>query len=78
MKKIENFIARSESDYEQLYKNSIENPSEFWNKIAETFYWRKKWDKTLEYDFNKPEFKWFVNGKLNITENCLDLSLIHI
>lgn len=76
MKKIENFIARSESDYEQLYKNSIENPSEFWSKIAETFYWRKKWDKTLEYDFNKPEFKWFTNGKLNITENCLDRHLV--
>ena len=77
LKKIENFIARSESDYEQLYKNSIENPSEFWNKIAETFYWRKKWDKTLEYDFNKPEFKWFLNGKLNITENCLDRHLLN-
>jgi len=76
LKKIENFIARSESNYEQLYKKSIENPSEFWNNIAETFYWKKKWDKTLDYDFNKPEFKWFVNGKLNITENCLDRHLI--
>ena len=35
----------------------------------------EKWDKVLEWDFNKPEVKWFIGGKLNITENCLDRHL---
>lgn len=77
MKKIDNYIARSESDYYRIYNNSLANPEDFWNQIAETFLWRKKWTKTLEYDFYKPEFKWFLNGKLNITENCLDRHLLN-
>ena len=77
MKKIDNYIARSESNYNRLYSNSLANPELFWNQIAETFSWKKKWTKTLEYDFNKPEFKWFINGKLNITENCLDRHLLN-
>ncbi len=77
MKKIDNYIARSESDYNRIYNNSLANPEDFWNQIAETFLWRKKWTKTLEYDFYKPEFKWFLNGKLNITENCLDRHLLN-
>jgi len=77
LKKIDNYIARSESDYYRIYNNSLANPEDFWNQIAETFLWRKKWTKTLEYDFYKPEFKWFLNGKLNITENCLDRHLLN-
>ena len=77
MKKIDNYIARSETDYNRLYSISLANPEFFWNQIAETFLWKKKWTKTLEYDFNKPEFKWFLNGKLNITENCLDRHLLN-
>ena len=77
MKKIDNYIARSETDYNRLYSSSLANPEFFWNQIAETFLWKKKWTKTLEYDFNKPEFKWFLNGKLNITENCLDRHLLN-
>ncbi|KPK00966.1 MAG: 3-hydroxypropionyl-CoA synthetase, partial [Nitrospira bacterium SG8_35_4] len=37
--------------------------------------WYKKWDKVLEYDFHKPEIKWFVGGKLNASFNCLDRHL---
>ena len=77
MKKIDNYIARSETDYNRLYTSSLANPEFFWNQIAETFLWKKKWTKTLEYDFYKPEFKWFLNGKLNITENCLDRHLLN-
>ena len=77
MKKIDNYIARSETEYNRLYSSSLTNPEFFWNQIAETFLWKKKWTKTLEYDFNKPEFKWFLNGKLNITENCLDRHLLN-
>lgn len=61
--------------YQQLYNTSVNEPESFWATIAEEFYWRKKWDKVLEWDFNKPEVKWFINGKLNISENCLDRHL---
>lgn len=66
---------RSTRDYDEVYKESITNPEAFWSSVAESFQWRKKWNKVLEWDFNKPEVKWFVGGKLNITENCLDRHL---
>jgi acetyl-CoA synthetase len=70
MKSIESF-----ADYEQAYQKSVENPESFWSEIAEQFTWRKKWSRVLEWDFNKPEVKWFIGGKLNITENCIDRHL---
>lgn len=62
-------------EYQQWYKYSVEQPEAFWDAVAEKFLWRKKWDKTLEYDLNIPKVKWFEGGKLNITENCLDRHL---
>ncbi len=61
--------------YNNAYKKSIEQPEEFWEEVAESFTWRKKWDKVLEWDFEKPDIKWFKGAKLNITENCLDRHL---
>lgn len=61
--------------YIHEYQKSISQPEEFWNRIAESFYWNKKWDKTLEWNFNKPNVKWFINGKLNITENIFERNL---
>ena len=61
--------------YQQEYKLSVENPEAFWAEQAERFTWRKKWDKTLEWNFDEPQIKWFSGGKLNITENCLDRHL---
>ncbi len=66
---------QSRQDYQASYENSIKNPEEFWEGVAENFSWRKKWDKVLEWDFKKPDIKWFINAKLNITENCLDRHL---
>jgi acetyl-CoA synthetase len=65
----------SQAQYEQAYKESIENPEKFWAAIAEHFQWRKKWDKVLEWNFNEPKIEWFKGGKLNITENCIDRHL---
>jgi len=62
-------------EYHAQYKLSTEAPEQFWASIASTFQWRKNWDKVLEWDFVKPEVKWFLNGKLNITENVLDRHL---
>jgi len=62
-------------EYKSVYKSSIENPETFWAEQANTFQWKKKWDSVLEWDFKKPEVKWFNGGQLNITENCLDRHL---
>ena len=59
-------------EYNNLYKYSVDNPEQFWSDVADSFIWKKKWSKVLDYDFSKPKFEWFVDGKLNITENCLD------
>lgn len=68
---------QSIQDYQEVYKKSVENPEAFWAEVANDFVWRKKWSKVLEWDFSKPEVKWFVDAKLNITENCIDRHLPH-
>jgi acetyl-CoA synthetase len=65
-------IPKNIKEYNELYNYSITNPESFWSEVADSFIWKKKWSKVLKYDFNKPNFEWFNNGKLNITENCLD------
>lgn len=62
-------------EYKEQYKKSVENPEKFWDGVADTFLWKKRWDKTLDWNFEEPNVKWFINGKLNITENCIDRHL---
>ena len=62
-------------EYFTEYKKSINDPEKFWEKQANSFCWQKKWQKVLNWDFEKPEIKWFEGGKLNITNNCLDRHL---
>lgn len=66
---------KSFEQYQEVYQKSVENPEAFWAEQANSFTWRKKWDQVLDWDFKKPSVKWFVGGKLNITENCLDRHL---
>ena len=61
--------------YQSEYKRSVKKPELFWEGIAESFEWKKKWDKVLDWNFNEPNVKWFDGGQLNITENCLDRHL---
>lgn len=70
-------MIKSFEQYQQAYQKSIENPEEFWNEIAKTFTWQQPWKKTLEWNFDEPNIKWFIDGKLNITENCIDRHLPH-
>lgn len=60
-------------EYEEAYKESVESPEDFWGEIAaNNFEWKKPWRKVLNWNFSEPKIEWFVGGKLNITENCLD------
>lgn len=69
------FRIDSFEEYVDTYKQSTENPEGFWEGIASQYQWQQKWDRTLEWNFDEPNVKWFLNGKLNISENCLDRHL---
>ena len=67
---------KSLSEYFNQYDKSQNDPEGFWSQIAESFNWIKPWSKVLESDFEKVNVKWFVDGKLNITENIFERNLI--
>jgi len=62
-------------EYLDTYQKSVADPDGFWAEQAETFFWRKKWDKVLKWNFEEPDVKFFINGKLNITENLFERNL---
>jgi acetyl-CoA synthetase len=57
------------------YQKSVTNPTGFWSNIAESFYWRKKWDHVLDWDFRSGYTNWFHGAKLNLTENIFERHL---
>jgi acetyl-CoA synthetase len=61
-------------EYEQLYKYSIENRDAFWAEQADQLQWYKKWDKVVD-ESNKPFYKWFAGGKINVVHNAIDRHL---
>ena len=65
----------SYDQYKSTYRKSVEDPEGFWGDIASHFFWRKRWEKVLEWDFNEYYSRWFIGGRMNITENCLDRHL---
>src|SRR6195952_4029796 len=69
------FQVKSYEEYKTAYEKSIKDPEKFWAEVADAFYWRRKWDKVMEADFSEGRSKWFINGRLNITENCIDRHL---
>src|SRR6202051_3791973 len=69
-----NAYISSFEQYQELYRKSIKNPEKFFaRQAAELLVWQKKWKVVLEW--KEPFAKWFVGGKLNISENCLDRHL---
>ena len=71
-----NYHIKGLEEYFQVYRKSVDKPEQFWEEIAEeNFVWRKRWDTVLDWDFEKPDVKWFDGAQLNITENCLDRHL---
>lgn len=66
---------QSIEEYHSIYKQSVENPEQFWAEVARQFEWISPFSETLKWDFEKPDVQWFINGKTNITLNCLDRHL---
>ena len=69
------FQIKTYEQYETAYQKSVDTPEVFWEEIAETFTWKRKWDQVLDWDFKTPSVKWFEGAQLNITENCIDRHL---
>ena len=63
---------KSLEDYLDEYTFSVNDSDNFWSKKAERIDWYEKWDKISDVDFTKPQIRWFINGKLNVSYNCLD------
>jgi acetyl-CoA synthetase len=60
--------------YDELYRRSMEDPEGFWAGLAEQkLRWTTRWNRVL--DWQPPFAKWFVGGKINIADNCLDRHL---
>ena len=61
--------------YQRMYRRSLADPDGFWGEYAEELEWYTKWNKVVEYDFDKAQMQWFIGGKLNAAHNCLDRHL---
>ena len=64
------FTRQANANSRSIYRNARTNPVKYWEKLAQDLVWKKKWKKGLE--FIAPDARWFVGGKLNVTETCLD------
>jgi acetyl-CoA synthetase len=62
-------------DYQKTYELSVQEPEKFWAGLANEFEWSKPFTKVLDWNFNDYSVKWFEDGQLNITTNCLDRHL---
>ncbi|WP_395617798.1 acetate--CoA ligase [Aquirufa sp.] len=63
------------ADYQKTYELSVQEPEKFWASIANEFEWSKPFTKVLDWSFDDYSVKWFEDGQLNITTNCLDRHL---
>ena len=63
--------------YAELYRESIDDPETFWRREAQRIDWIKPFTKVKETSFHKEDFgiKWFADGTLNLSANCLDRHL---
>jgi acetyl-CoA synthetase len=62
--------------YQEMYKQSIEQPDVFWAAQADQHLdWIKLWDTVSRQDFHKAEVAWFEGGQLNLSVNCIDRHL---
>ncbi|MGI8436882.1 MAG: acetyl-coenzyme A synthetase N-terminal domain-containing protein, partial [Chthoniobacterales bacterium] len=60
-------------DYRRMHRESIKSPEKFWAREARELTWQKPWKSVLQW--KAPFAKWFVGGKVNLSENCLDRHL---
>jgi len=64
---------RTLAEYKAKWKESVKDPEKFWADEASELLWQKKWTKVMEWKL--PHAKWFLGGRLNVSENCIDRHL---
>jgi acetyl-CoA synthetase len=64
---------KSLEQYRRMYRESINRPEKFWAREAGELVWQRRWKRVLKW--KAPFAQWFVGGKLNVSENCLDRHL---
>ena len=64
----------NKKQYESIYNESIEDNENFWEKQADRVSWYKKFTKVKEVKYSKDDvkIKWFEDGELNVSFNCID------
>jgi len=77
----EDFAAKSrmrKADYEKLYRESVDDPESFWGRMAKRIDWVKPYTRVKDVSFDAKDFhiRWFHDGKLNVSTNCLDRHLV--
>jgi len=66
---------QDEEQFQKTYAESINDPEKFWSEVAEKeLFWFEKWQKVFDWQY--PDYRWFIGGKLNITYNCLDRHIL--
>ena len=64
----------NEKQYMSMYENSLSNNDNFWNEQGQRLYWKKKYTKIKNVKFSSKDvnINWYYDGKLNVSENCVD------
>jgi len=70
----ESFKKNAKVNDNSFYREAQDDRLAFWSRMAGNLQWTKKWERVLDED-NPPYYKWFINGKLNVSENCLDVHI---
>ena len=65
------FTNKAQISDDRLYQEAVENRLTIWAKMADSLEWITKWEQVLD-ESNPPYYKWFINGRLNVSSNCLD------
>lgn len=68
---VDEYVSHQRGLYEAMHRRSLESPDEFWNEHAGIVDWYGKWDRVLD-DSDAPFYRWFLNGKINVSYNALD------
>jgi acetyl-CoA synthetase len=60
--------------YETKYKNSLEDNNNFWREEGKRLDWVKNYTKIKDIKYSKNEvgIKWYYDGSLNVSYNCID------
>ena len=74
------FVANAKinkADYDNMYAQSINNPDHFWSEHGKRVDWIKPYSKIKDVDYSYPNvsIKWFEDGQLNVSANCIDRHL---